>query len=252
MNPKLKKALKRVRAVAFKTVNFSKEPFNCPICLYNGPFIDANDPTGLRINAMCPNCSCLERHRLQWLVMSDLSQQHNFSKMSLLHFAPEPAMKERFEKLFGIYKTADLNPAGVDYAVDLRKLPFPDHSFDVIFASHVLEHIKEDTVALANIKRVLKPGGMAILPVPLVGLETVEYPEPNPKEWDHVRAPGYDYYDRFKGFFSRVEKKASSDFPNQFQPFIYEDRSRWPTETFPLRRASEGTRHEDVVPVCYV
>lgn len=161
-------------------------------------------------------------------------------------------MQERFRKLFGSYASADINPRGVDHAVDLRSLPFAAESFDVVFASHVLEHIKEDYLALENIQRVLKPGGFAILPVPLVGNETVEYPAPNPLEWDHVRAPGYDYYTRFNGFFSKVEKIASSHFPFEFQPFVFEDRSQWPTKQFPLRKPSNGYCHEDIVPICYV
>ena len=49
---------------------------------------------------------------------------------------------------------------------DLRHLPFPDASFDRIIASEVLEHIPDDTAAIAEIERVLKPGGLAAVTVP--------------------------------------------------------------------------------------
>ena len=68
----------------------------------------------------------------------------------------------------------------VDFKVDLTDLPFSDSSYDFVFASHVLEHIQNDHDALAEIKRVLRPGGIAVLPVPIIGAPTVEYPEPNP------------------------------------------------------------------------
>lgn len=161
-------------------------------------------------------------------------------------------MSRRLRALFGRYHTADLDAPHVDYRVDLRKLPFADGSFDVVFASHVLEHIKEDDQALAEIRRILRPGGFAILPVPVIGATTVEYPEPNPHEWGHVRAPGMDYFDRYERHFARVRKYHSSSFDLRYQPFIYEDRSRWPMPKFPLRQPSAGIRHEDVVPVCYV
>lgn len=247
----IKSRLKRVRGRGYRMLHPNKEHFHCPICEYSGPFLDANDPTGLRKHAMCPNCSALERHRVLWLTIERLSQKNDFSRMSLLHFAPEPELEHLFRQRFGRYASADLNPRGVDHQVDLRKLPFPNASFDVVVASHVLEHIKEDVLALKNIQRILKPSGFAILQVPVIGATTVEYPAPNPQEWDHVRAPGEDYFDRYQSIFSRVEKYRSSEFEAKYQPFIYENRTRWP-KAFPLRIPSKGSRHEDIVPVCYV
>ena len=49
---------------------------------------------------------------------------------------------------------------------DLLDCPFPDRSVDVVIALNVLEHIKDDTSALRQIHRILKPGGYAIIEVP--------------------------------------------------------------------------------------
>ena len=172
--------------------------------------------------------------------------------MECLHFAPESFFRDRFRKEFKSYTTVDLYMEEVDVKADLRKLPFPDKSFDLVFASHVLEHIKDDLIALSEVRRVLRRNGIAILPVPIVGQKTVEYPEPNPLESDHVRAPGLDYYDRYRDFFSEVSVFSSTDFDPKFQVFIYENRSRWPTKEMPLRQPSSGVKHADFVPVCYV
>ena len=121
----------------------------------------------------------------------------------------------------------------------------------MVVASHVLEHIKEDIAALRQIRRILRPGGAALLPVPLVGPTTVEYPAPSKGDCGHVRAPGYDYFERYEPIFARVERFSSGAFDERFQPWVYEDRSCWPTPDFPYRLPSPGERHEDVVPVCW-
>lgn len=52
---------------------------------------------------------------------------------------------------------------------DVVNYPAYDNSFDVIFFNHVLEHIHEDEKALAEVYRILKPGGLCILGVPNEG-----------------------------------------------------------------------------------
>jgi predicted SAM-dependent methyltransferase len=113
----------------------------------------------------------------------------------------------------------------VDYKIDLRNIPFENHSYGFVFTSHVLEHIKEDTLAVFEINRILKLGGIAIIPVPVVAYETIEYPSPNPHDSEHVRVRGFDYYDRFSSFFEKIEKYDSKSFPEEFQLFVYEDRT---------------------------
>ena len=169
----------------------------------------------------------------------------------MLHFAPEPFFREYFSKRFGQYESADLNMRGVDHNVDLQQLPFDSGSYDFIFASHVLEHIPNDEKAILEIHRVLKPNGIAILPVPIVAERTVEYPEPNPHEFYHMRAPGIDYFDKYERHFSRVERFSSDSLPEKYQLYVYEDRSQWPTKECPLRPATPGEKHIDIVPVCY-
>ncbi|SDC74142.1 Methyltransferase domain-containing protein [Geodermatophilus telluris] len=67
-------------------------------------------------------------------------------------------------------------PAGARCTVvrgDLRHLPFPDASVDRVIASEVLEHIPDDARAMAEIARVLKPGGTVAVTVPRFGPERV-------------------------------------------------------------------------------
>jgi ubiquinone/menaquinone biosynthesis C-methylase UbiE len=138
----------------------------------------------------------------------------------------------------------------VDYNVVLQELPFEDQSCNFIFASHVLKYIRNDEKAISEIRRILKPNGIAILSVALVSNKTIEYSEPNPNETYHVRAPGFDYFDRYERYFSRVDKISSDSLPSEYQLFVYEDRSQWPTKKCPLRPSMKGEKHIDIFPVC--
>lgn len=236
----------------FLLLNRKKTLFECPICEYRGPLVDLHGFAGIRKHAKCPRCKSLERHRLQRLVIAKVFSSAQCLTMRILHVAPEPFLRRVLSKQFGKYETADLSMKEVDYRVDLQALPFQDGSYDVVFASHVLEHIRDDLQAIREIRRVLAPGGIAILPVPVICQKTIEYPEPNPHEAGHVRAPGWDYFDRYRAYFSRVEIYTSDALPEKYQTFTYEDRTGWPTSNMPLRVPMEGTKHLDAVPVCYV
>jgi SAM-dependent methyltransferase len=247
----IRKQRHRIRVFIFRLQNLRKERFECPICGYRGPFEDVHPSPGLRKHAKCPSCGSLERHRLQYLVIQKVLQERNASQMKMLHVAPEPFFREFFSQRFAKYETADLERKNVDYNVDLQSLPFADSTYDFVFASHVLEHIQNDKKALEEIRRVLRPNGIAFLPVPLVSEKSIEYPKPNPHEFGHVRAPGLDYFNRYLPHFSKVEQYASDSLPEKYQLFIYEDRSKWPTDECPLRPSMDGEKHSDVVPVCY-
>ncbi len=250
---KIARALRnRVRLQLFKFRNRHKVRFECPICSYHGPFDDVKPPTGLRRHAKCPSCGSLERHRLLYVVIKQILDQRDVSGASLLHFAPEGCFQADFARWFGKYETADLFRKGVDHNVDIQKLPLPDAAYDFVIASHVLEHIPDDKRALQEIRRVLNTGGVAILPVPIVADKTVEYPAPDPNDGFHVRAPGPDYFDRYEHLFSRVDRFGSEAFPEKYQLYVYEDRTRWPNDLFPFRVPMAGERHRAIIPVCYV
>jgi predicted SAM-dependent methyltransferase len=242
----------RVGRAMFHVVRPGKPRFACPLCEYVGPFVDIYPYKGMRRHAQCPKCWSGERHRLHYLCFRQLERELGFAKMTVLHIAPDAFFRAFFGQWFKVQHTADLSMPDVDFNVDLTKLPFDDASYDLVYASHVLEHIKDDRKALSEVRRVLRPGGLAILPVPLVSPQTVEYPEPNCFDDSHWRAPGPDYFDRYSEFFSRIEARTSEDFDQKHQLYLYEDRTQFPTTRLPLRRPMPGTKHVDIVPICYV
>jgi ubiquinone/menaquinone biosynthesis C-methylase UbiE len=50
---------------------------------------------------------------------------------------------------------------------DLRQLPFATHAFDAVNASEVIEHVRETDLVLAELSRVLRPGGVLFVSVPM-------------------------------------------------------------------------------------
>jgi SAM-dependent methyltransferase len=58
---------------------------------------------------------------------------------------------------------------------DALHLPFADGTFDRVIASEVLEHIPDDVAAMAELARVLRPGGTMAVTVPRCGPEFVNW-----------------------------------------------------------------------------
>jgi SAM-dependent methyltransferase len=171
----------------------------------------------------------------------------NIADRAILHFAPERFFRSYFATHVAKYHTADLEMADVDYHVDLQQLPFADCSYDFVLASNVLEYVASDRKAIAEIRRVLRPTGVAILPVSVTSKKTLEYTEPNPCEAYQTRACGVDYFDRYREYFSDVQVLDSSSFLGKHQRHIYEDRTHWPTPAIPLRQSMPGEKHLNFV-----
>ena len=69
---------------------------------------------------------------------------------------------ERYESL----DMSDEANVGVDHIADLRNTGLPDAEYDSIFCTQVLQHLPEPDRAIAEIARMLKPAGRAVLSVP--------------------------------------------------------------------------------------
>jgi SAM-dependent methyltransferase len=123
--------------------------------------------------------------------------------------APECGIAARLRQRRDIvYVTADLRSDEVDVNLDVGRLPFVSAVFDAILCNHVLEHVPDDRSALRELRRVLRPGGWAILQVPvaLALRQTLEDPSVTSAserlrrfgQEDHVRLYGPDYPDRIR------------------------------------------------------
>lgn len=161
-----------------------------------------------RENVLSPSTLSLERHRLLWLYLQNETDFFS-APLKVLHFAPEQAFFGRFRKLKNLdYTTIDLNSPLADIEADICDLPIEENTYDVVLCNHVLEHIPDDTKAMAELYRILKPKGWGILQVPQdVNREkTFEDNSITDKkertkifgQYDHVRIYGLDYFDKLR------------------------------------------------------
>lgn len=188
-----------------------------------------------RTDDRCPVCHGADRTRMMMTYLETETQVGD-APQSVLHIAPDFGLYLWLKRQSGVnYTGTDLDPARYRHiegfrAADLTAMPFDDNSFDVIICSHVLEHVPDDRKAFAELFRILKPGGHALLLVPLAhdgaGLDedpSISDPAEQDRrfgQWDHVRiydtgsfvgrmeAAGFDtsLYDPFAADPARAEK----------------------------------------------
>lgn len=207
--------------------------YQCPIC--ESRFRDFY-PIGLELpvlrkykvigagkrNAGCWNCNSSDRERLVYLYVKNLEEIKGQKKIKILHIAPERGVMAMLSQIKGLeYIGADKFTEGYNYPegvvdVDITNIPYEDNSFDLVICNHVLEHIPDDKKAMAELYRVLKPKGKALLQVPFsteldTTLEDFTVTDPKDRErvfgqFDHVRLYGADYHKRLEEVGFNINK----------------------------------------------
>ena len=210
---------------------FPTKKVTCPISETNFaefiPLYKQSDPAlpshaQLRIS---PDSGARGGLRTQWLYLkheTDLMKDN----INLLHFGPEYCYYRIFKEMNNIsYYPADKNnnkySKDIKYA-DLKELDIEANTFEMIICNHVLEHVEDDKKAVMEMYRVLKPGGTAILTVPIDSQRNETYEDlsvtkPKDRErefgqWDHLRYYGLDFQQRLEsaGFTVKNERYAKS------------------------------------------
>ncbi|MEM9775487.1 MAG: methyltransferase domain-containing protein [Chloroflexota bacterium] len=171
---------------------------------------------GRREHAQCPICFSLDRERMIYLYLKKYTDVFE-RPQSILHVAPEYATKRVLEQQAHLdYTSADMEQKwGVKVQMDITKIQFPDETFDKIICNHVLEHVPDDRLAMSEFYRTMKPGGMAVLQVPLsltldetyedFSITSASGREQEFGQSDHVRIYAKDYKDRLESVGFEVE-----------------------------------------------
>lgn len=179
----------------------------CPVCERAfSQFLAAGSKERHREGAVCPFCRSRERDRLNSLFFKQNQELFSGDSVAFLHVAPEPELAKLFKEKAGAgYMDADLMRKDVMVKLDVSDMQFEDNHFDAIYCSHVLQDVPDDSKAIQECYRVLKPGGWAILNVAIHGDETEYFDTPGNqrKIWDKrpdefLRRYGRDYTEKLK------------------------------------------------------
>jgi len=133
------------------------------------PFIRELDVIGSDVSAFsCPICRCHDRERHLFFYLTASHLLDTISGSNILHIAPEAHIAKIIAANNpAMYIQGDLYPTNEKiHRINIEKTEFPNNYFDFIIANHILEHVSNDTAALQEVRRVLKPGGYVILQTP--------------------------------------------------------------------------------------
>lgn len=228
--------IKTIKKVGRKTINlvdfvrhFLFGKLECPVCgnriikyyHFNSSYLDeffryrfihpiTAFETFNAIGYSCPICRGNDSTRLYALYLKEKLGKSK-TELSILDIAPTPILAEYVKKFDKTkYRSADLYMEDVDDKVDLTDMSiYKDNAFDMIICTHVLEHIKDDWKAMRELFRVLKPGGEAMIQVPIVSTLEEDYENDAVKteadHWRHYGEPTHVRAYSKKGFSGKLE-----------------------------------------------
>ena len=233
----------------------------CPLCGhsvrrfidhgYGHPVLDTRQVVGgmRRAADRCPVCHGCDRTRMMMLWLERAFAAAPGRRWRVLHVAPDLGLYLWLSRRAEVdYTASDIDAARYRHIpgtvqADLTAAPFDDASFDLVICSHVLEHVPDDRKAMDEIRRILVPGGQALLLVPfaLDGAGTDEAPDLSDRaerirrfgQWDHIRL-----YDR-DDFLARLDGVGFET--DLFVPF----------DSVPDRAAELGLNPLETLPIAW-
>ena len=179
-------------------IRCGRDRHQCNVCGWHGPGFYPNTGPGYHESAVtCPGCSSLDRHRSLLALL--VGETGLFSPgRRVVEVAPMRGFEALLQAQPGLdYASFDLERHAMECG-DITAMRYPTDSVDYFICFHVLEHIPDAPAALREIRRVLRPGGAAVLQVPVdwEAAVTREYDAPDPRDVGHVRRYGRDFADR--------------------------------------------------------
>jgi hypothetical protein len=194
--------LHRLRAAAslLQPTKLAMRAFRCPIC---GPSILlrlSGDAIGVRCLRCAASAATLSLVSVLVQVRPGFRREAVYEMSSrgpLLEFLRREVPRLTFSEYFD-----DVTPGAWRNGVqcqDVQRLTYADRSLGVCTSTEVFEHVPDDSLGFAEVRRVLAPGGLFLFTVPLsLAAPTVERAVCKEGRVLHLLAPAY-HDDRIRG-----------------------------------------------------
>ncbi len=219
----------------------------CNICDWHGSAFEGEAHSE---SAVCPSCKSIARDRFLYYCFQRRTHAH--SGMRVLETSPRlgeayrSGMRRRVDYLCSGFND---RPRRGELRIDLRSIQLPDASLDVVLTAHVLEHVPDTEKALAEIWRVLRPGGRIFIQVPLLQGTTSVPAEPE-HHGDNTLVYwrfGWDLTDKIRG----LGFACTILVPEDFHRGCLEGRAHWATRSpeFDVDSLVSAARPEELTSV---
>lgn len=202
-------------------------------------------------SATCPSCGSISRDRFLFFCFIACSPE---SRYRVLETSPRlgAPYRQAMARWFD-YTASDFDERAhrTNLHLDLQSMELEDGSVDVLLTPHVLEHVPDTSRALAEIYRVLSPGGKMYLQVPIqqgwtAPPETPEFHgDQTPVHWRF----GFDLTGRLREQGFRTRLLCNDGFYHQ----VHRGVQRWPdppSGEFDLPSMLAAADARDLVPLC--
>jgi len=215
----------KAMVLLLRGIAFAGRRYVCPCCGWSlRGFVGRWGTVRTNSDGYCPRCNAKARHRRLWLHLDEHGLLRD-GTVRVLDVGPWPSLARGLRSLPGVAHVGiDLRSDGrhADVVGDARFLPVRPGSFDVALCTHVLEHVDDDLRVMSELRQSLRPGGVAIVSVPL-RMEGRTHEDPSitdPVERErlfgergHVRLYGPDLQDRLgsSGFDVSVDWATGID-----------------------------------------
>lgn len=175
---------------AFIKPDYIGDKYQCPVCLtslayfnkfsdyyyqklrQNGFIYSLRDFETVNLkNNSCPACGTGDSNRLYAMCLREkLGRLDTNKEFTFIDFAPVTPLANIIKSYPYInYRSADLSMPDVDDHVNIMDMKiYKNNSVDIFLCAHILEHVTDDTKAIKELYRILKPGGWGIIMVPIL------------------------------------------------------------------------------------
>jgi SAM-dependent methyltransferase len=148
----------------------------CNVCDWSGAAFEGIEHCE---SNTCPGCGSIARDR--FVNFLAITMQRPRRGASVIETSPRLGLDYRIymKRLFQ-FRTGDFDLVSHkgDLFLDLQKIDLPSNSIDVFITAHVLEHVPDYVAATQELFRVVSPGGVAVVAVPVLNGVTCQPTEP--------------------------------------------------------------------------